>query len=164
MAEDAESFEEEIEEEIAAESGYEALLAVLGAIGDTSSGIISFGLRKALQEEGIKRNLKNGVMPYLYAAGFLSYVGREIDKQTITATLRAMNIEPKQNLMEEVIKLGLKSHLVYVYAYYLLMALGKEASVESISRIAAIAGGVEPDKAVILESLAFIKGMDAKRQ
>ena len=53
----------------------EALKAILETIATTSSKMIREELERALSNEQVVSNVKNNLMPYLYAACLLSFAG-----------------------------------------------------------------------------------------
>ncbi|MDE1856888.1 MAG: hypothetical protein KGH98_02265 [Candidatus Micrarchaeota archaeon] len=142
--------EREIDEATASQAGYDSLVAIVGAIADSSTSIVNYGLKRALEDKGIKGRIRKGIMPYLYVAGFLSFAGREINTQNMSDVLRAMAVEPKVELIDAVLKAGIRSHLIYIYAHYLLVAMGKQPTDDAIAKIVRSIG-IAPDRIAISE-------------
>ncbi|HVC58487.1 MAG TPA: hypothetical protein VND15_03370 [Candidatus Acidoferrales bacterium] len=159
---DPDLMDKELDEEIASEAGYAALVAVITAVEDTSTNIMTYGLKRALQNKEIRSSLRSGIMPYLFAAGFLSFAGREMNKDSITAIAKALGLKPNDAMIEKVLKTGLRSHLIYVYAYYFLVAIGREPSDETISAVVESLG-MKTDRTAILETYGFIKALSIRR-
>ena len=149
--------DKELDEQIASEAGYQAEVAIIRAIGSTVEGIMTYGLRRALQDKGLRGALRSGIMSYLFAAGFLSFAGREINRESITAVTKALGLTPNEELIEKVMGVGLRSHLIYVYIYYFLIAIGREPTEDALGAVVKSLG-MEPDKIAILETFGFIKG------
>lgn len=139
---------------ISYEAKYAALKAIMNAVGDASSEIVLQEFRRTIMDRNIKGSL-NELMPYLYAAGFLSYASREIDKQGVANVMKSIGLKPNSKLIDVILKSSVTSHLAYIYAYYYILANGRIASAEDISKVIT-AIGMKPDKARIKEVMEFI--------
>ncbi len=138
------------------EAGYLALKALLGSLNSTTEKIVMSEFRRALADKELSSHINSGVMQYLYAAGFLSYCAKEINRENLKKVISAMGSVPDDKMIDIVLKLDMKSHLVYVYAYYFLVANGKDISEPRISELIE-AIGMAPDKERIAEMLKFLK-------
>jgi len=125
--------------------GYESLKAVINALGDTAQRLIMYGLQKALENPKIKAHVKDGIMHYLYVAAFLSFSGREITKESLGSIIKSLDIKPNELFVDMILKADIESHLVYAYAFYLLLASGKSTSEANVMKVIA-ALGMEPDR------------------
>ncbi len=137
------------------EAGYLALKAIINSVATSSQNEMLIGLRSALEDKEIIDNTENGIMQYLYAAGFLSFAGREITKESLAATLGAIGIQSDEKLLDIIMRSGISSHLVYIYAYYFLVANGKDPAGENIAKVVE-AIGVSANSQRIREVLALI--------
>ena len=98
-----------------------------------------------MESPEIKSNIGKGIVNYVLAAGLLSFAGREIDKKNLTAVVASMGITPDSKMADSLLLTGAKSHLVYLYAYYFLLAGKVPVSEEKmIDVIAAL--GLKPDR------------------
>lgn len=141
-------------EEVYSEVKFEALKAIAEMISETSSKLIITELELALSNKDVVVNIKNHIMPYLYAAGFLSFAGREITESSISDVLKAIDLEPNPVLSRILINAGMKSHLVYIYSFYFLVANGREPSEENILRMVK-AIGMPLDHERVVDILKF---------
>ncbi|MDE1868839.1 MAG: hypothetical protein KGH60_02635 [Candidatus Micrarchaeota archaeon] len=128
--------------------GYSTLRAVVKAATDASVALAMKGFETVFKSDEVRANIDKGIMTYFYAAGILSFCGREINRENITRILEAIDIEPNNVLTDVLLKTGLKSHIVYAYAYYYLLINGKSTTDANIMRVID-ALGLEPDKARI---------------
>ncbi len=137
-------------------SAYKGLMAILEAIGASSNQIIVQGLADMLDSEQIKRYLDRGIMPYVYAAGFLSFSGREINKKNVSKCVAALGETPDEGLIDILLKTKVRSHLVYIYAFYFLLANGKPTTKESMTRVIESLD-MKVDGVALVEVLNFLK-------
>jgi ribosomal protein L12E/L44/L45/RPP1/RPP2 len=134
------------------------LQAIAQEVAQVSSKLIMVELRKALDAPEIKENIGKGMMLYLYAAGFLSFAGREITRTKVGAVVKSTGVEPNYELIDLLLKNDMKSHLVYVYAFYYLVASGKDPSKENVKKVLE-AIKVKPDMSRADDILEFVSYM-----
>ena len=129
---------------------YAALRATLDSLASTSSEYMSSALKQLMENDEIKAHIKQGIMPYIYAAGLLSFAGREITEENLSKLVKAIGIVPNEYLMDVLLKTGIKSHLVYVYAFYYLVASSVGVSTEKMEEVVE-ALGVQSDMQIAEE-------------
>lgn len=156
MVNDSDGYAEDVEvEEAVLETELAVLKALMGAIASTESSYMSAEFRRIVETKGIIEHAGE-MMPYLYAAAFVSYAGREITEESVGAVLRATGFVPDRGLMRLLEASKAKSHLVYIYSYYFLLALGREGTAEEMLKLVR-ALGMNPDEGRINDVLLFIK-------
>lgn len=128
---------------------FEALKVIVETTAATSSRLIISEFQQTIQNREIVSNI-SGLMPYLYAAGFLSFAAREINEQNMSDILTSIGIKPNPELIKVVLDIGIKSHLVYVYAFYFLLANGIDTSDDNILNVVKSLG-LPPDKSRVAE-------------
>jgi hypothetical protein len=69
--------------------------------------------------------------------------------------MRSIGIQPKKDIIELVSRTFKQNHLLYVYAYYFLVANGKESNRKNISRVVESLG-IKVNKNTLKEALAYI--------
>ena len=138
------------------EAKYSTLNAIINAVTTSSANIIMAELRKLLEDKDIQASLSEGIMPYIYAAGFLSFAGREINASSLSKTVASLGIEPDINYISMLEKLDIKSHLIYLYAFYFVLANGRMASKDDLVRVVE-AAGAEPDLKRAEEIIKFLE-------
>ncbi len=138
------------------EAKYSTLNAIINAVTASSASIIMAELKKILDDKEIQSNLNEGIMPYIYAAGFLSFAGREINASSLSKTVASLGIEPNTDYISMLEKLSLKSHLIYLYAFYFVLANGRMASKDDLVRVVE-AVGAEPDLKRAEEIIKFVE-------
>ncbi|MDE1851847.1 MAG: hypothetical protein KGH69_04135 [Candidatus Micrarchaeota archaeon] len=121
------------------------LEAIVEAVGNSSANIAVREFEKAMRNEEIKAHVKDGIISYIYAAGFLSFAGREITRESMTKVLSAIGVKPRVELIDSVLRSGVKNHIVYVYVSYYLLANGVERTEENVKKVMD-AIGMEMDK------------------
>jgi ribosomal protein L12E/L44/L45/RPP1/RPP2 len=132
---------------------YGSYRAIIKAVTNVSEKIIVKALKDTLANDLAKDRIKE-LIPYLYAATFLSFAGREINEETICSVMEPV-CKPNDERLRIVSQLGLRNHLIYVYSYYYLLANGRDAS-ESAVRDVVKAVGVRFDKKAFDETLEYI--------
>ncbi len=120
----------------------ESLAATIKAVTRVSSKIIITELEQLLMSPEIIKNAPNGIMTYVYAAGFLSFSGREINKKNMHSVVSALGIEPNERLIGVILspELNIKSHLIYVYGFYFLLVNGVIPTEDDIIKIVSSVG------------------------
>ncbi len=132
-----------------------AFKAVLVALSNSTVRFLEAETVRILENPMVKARI-NDMMPYMYAAAFLSLSGREINEDSITKTLSIIGVEPKPEIAELLLGANVRSHLVYIYAYYLLLAFGKMGTEKEI--IALVNGlGIQTDSSRLKDVLAFLE-------
>ncbi len=138
------------------EMGYKLIRSILGAVAETSVDLLLEELYHTTMNKIIRMDMKKGIMHYLYAAGFLSFAGREIDKNTVEGVLRAVGMAPDGALVDAVLNSHIKSHLVYIYASYFLLVNGVDPTVERVLDVVG-ALGLPQDRERAAFVLRFIR-------
>ncbi|MDE1804793.1 MAG: hypothetical protein KGH59_03355 [Candidatus Micrarchaeota archaeon] len=132
-----------------------ATSATVETVTKLTATLLETELRKLLADPNITVNIAE-ITPYLYVAGFLSLSGREITKENVTELLGVVGVKPREELIAALMVAGVKSHLVYVYAYYFLLTMGKEAgTTELLEVLKAI--GISGDEDRAQEAITFIR-------
>ncbi len=146
---------ESVDSDAYADVSFSTLKAIIDSLSDSTKGFLEAELRRLFDNENVKMHMKE-VMPYIYAAGFLSFSGREINQENISKTLKSVGIDANPEITKLLFKANVKSHLVYIYAYYFLLSLGKPGSeAEILSLVNSL--GLETDPTRIKDILAFLK-------
>lgn len=134
---------------------YSSLSAIIEEVISASKKIMLAELGKLLKQKNLGKAIEKGIMPYIYAAGFLSFAGREINKENLAKAMKAIGAEPDPKMVDALLKTGIRSHVIYVYAFYFLLANGRETSEGNIRRVVDEFGISEESK-VLEETLAYI--------
>lgn len=134
---------------------YQALIAIIKSLTSASESVLIDQLGKGMKSAEVRSHIKDGILPYVYAAGFLSFAGREIDRDNLSKVIKAIGITPNNAFIDALHNAGIKSHLIYVYAFYFLVANGKETSEENMSAVIS-ALGLQPDKNRISDIRGFL--------
>ncbi len=137
-------------------AGYLALKALLVSLSDTTQKLMLYGFDSTLKNKEVAGHIKDGIMQYIHVEAFLSFAGREITRENVENVAISLGMEPDEKLIDLIIQSSPKSHLIYIYAYYLLVAEGKEVTAQNICKVVESVGLVADIKRVN-EILAFIK-------
>ena len=143
-------------EQLLGEHRYEALEAILKDISLTSSKMIMHSLSGVLRDRAVVDLLKHGVMSYIYAAGFLSFAGREINEESLSNAVHSLGMVPNKKVIRLFLESRVKSHLVYIYSFYFLLANGERATKQRIAHVAESLG-MKADHAAIDQVIEFLK-------
>ncbi|MDE1845992.1 MAG: hypothetical protein KGH53_01785 [Candidatus Micrarchaeota archaeon] len=141
--------------EPSANSIFIGLSATVEMVSRITTALLLSELKRSLGDENIKAHIHDGISSYLYVAGFLSLTGREISRENMINCLQLLKIKPKDELLDAIFKANIKSHLVYVYAYYFLLSVGREITVEDLVQVLKTIG-VPEDKVSAAEAIAFL--------
>ena len=156
MADDSDEYSDLINaDEAVFETELAVLEALMGAIANTESRYMAAEFRRITKAKGIIEHASE-MTPYLFAAAYVSYAGREIDSESVGAVLRAAGFVPDRILMQLLEAGNVKSHLIYVYSYYFLVALGKAGTAEEMMNLVK-ALGMEADESRANDVLLFLK-------
>ncbi len=137
-------------------AGYFALKALLVSLSDTTQRLMLYGFDSTLKNKEIARHIKDGIMQYIHVEAFLSFAGREITKENVETVVRSLGMEPDGELIDLVVSSSPKSHLIYIYAYYLLVAEGSEVTPQNICKVVESVG-IVPDLKRVNDIFAFVK-------
>ncbi|MDE1854787.1 MAG: hypothetical protein KGH57_00490 [Candidatus Micrarchaeota archaeon] len=144
-----------VDETAYVDASFLAFKAILRSLSDSTQEFLAAEIMRIFQDENVKLHLKEA-MPYIYAAGFLSFSGREINEDNMAKTLRSVGMVSDPEVMRLLFKANVRSHLVYIYAYYFLLSLGKIGSeAEIVALVSSL--GIEADESRINDVLAFLK-------
>lgn len=137
---------------------YMSLKVIVNAVSTSCSRIILSELKKLLGTPEVNSRMKNGIMPYIYAAGFLSFAGREISADNIGKLMSSVGLAADSGIMDVLNGSNLKSHLIYVYAFYFLMANGVAPTSNEVMAVVE-AMGMHADEAVANEAIKACSAM-----
>lgn len=143
-------------EQLLGEHRYEAIEDILNDISAISSKMLMHSLSGVLRDHDVVDLLKQGIMPYIYAAGFLSFAGREINEENLTNTISSLGMTPSKRIIGLFLESRVRSHLVYVYSFYFLLANGERATKERMVRVAESLG-IKADHVAIDQVIDFLK-------
>lgn len=132
---------------------YSSLMAIINAVTTTSQEVFIQELGKIMSDKNSVEFLNKHGMPYLYAAGLLSFAGRDINIENMSKVMNAIGAKP--DFLDMFLVSKIKSHLIYVYAFYYLLANGRETFEEGVAKVVE-ALGVKVDAATLKESLDYI--------
>ncbi len=150
------------QEEAYASIGYGSISAIVKAISVVSSTLILEELKRLMQDQRIAKAAGRGLMPYIYAAGFLSFAGREITRESLSGMVSVMGIKPDKDLIEILMEAGVKNHLVYVHAFYYILASGQNPTYDEMAKV--LKGiGIEPDRMAVEETMSYIRSINASK-
>jgi ribosomal protein L12E/L44/L45/RPP1/RPP2 len=112
---------------------YLSLKAIIHAIDNIAENINVSELRRVLSTKSVEATPE--LMDYVCTAAFLSYAGREMNRENLEKTLSSIGLTPNEKLIDVVLALGMKSHLIYIYTFYYLLACGLEPNEKNILRV-----------------------------
>jgi ribosomal protein L12E/L44/L45/RPP1/RPP2 len=138
-----------------ADNMYSNLTAVIVSMDNMVSKVVLKTLSSVLGNETMRLHI-NDLPPYIYAIAFLSYSGREINAVNISNTMKAVGKIPDPLMLDTVLSIKIKSHLIYVYSIYYLIVNGVNVDVKNIADVA-ISVGITPDPDAIDEVLQIYK-------
>lgn len=121
---------------------YSALKAIVSATADSSARWTYKEFARIMADSNVQEHLDN-IMPYMYASALLSFSGREINDDNISKLFNALGFSVNHEMTQMLTgKVNIKSHLLYIYVYYFLVALGKENTAENMLKVTDALGAV----------------------
>ena len=133
-----------------------ALRVIVSAANDLSLRVMERAIQMVVGNKEVSSRLHKGMRPYLHVAGFLSLVGREINKENITKVMVALGITPSKEMIDALLSTGVKSTLPYINTFYLLLANGNEINESNMAAVIKSLG-MKPDHDRIKKVLALCK-------
>ena len=121
--------------------------AIVNRISEISMQVLTNELEELLECKDVNENIPNGVMLYIYVAAFLNFSARPINKENISNVVKSLGVEPNEKMIMVLVDNNMRSHLIYVYATYLLLAVGIMPEKESIKKVVEAIGESVDDKA-----------------
>ena len=132
-----------------------ALKSTTQLITEVSVEIMGDEFQRIMSNKDVQKYESEKVIPYLYIASFLSYSGRDINKDSMTNVAKAVGLDPDDGIIDTLLETNMKSHLVYVYAYYLLLLTGMDTSEANIIAILR-AMGINGDIYTAMDILKYV--------
>jgi ribosomal protein L12E/L44/L45/RPP1/RPP2 len=142
------------EDETYRSESIEAFKAIVSALTDSTKDFAEAEFKRIVETEEVKGKVKE-TMPYIYAAAFLSFAGREINEENLAKVLKVVGISADKKIVKLLFSAKVKCHFPYIYAYYFLLALGKAGSEEQILKIVDSIG-LRTDKDRVNDVLNFL--------
>lgn len=133
-----------------------ALNAIFASASSSTLVAMESGICKILESKRVSSRLHKGIRPYLHTAGFVDLIGKEINEENLRDIVGALGVKPSKEMIEAVLSTGVKSHVLYINTFYLLLANGKEIDDASMSAVIK-ALGMKPDHNRIKEVIAICK-------
>lgn len=155
MARDSDVSVENIDTDTYLATSFAAIKAVIQAISSTTARVMEAEFERIVSDEDVRAHIKQ-LMPYLFAAGLLSYSGREINEENLEKVLGVLDLPLNERAVVLLFDASIGSHLIYIYAYYFLMAFGKAGTESEILNIVESLG-MKPDATRMREVLTFLR-------
>jgi ribosomal protein L12E/L44/L45/RPP1/RPP2 len=149
----------DLENEAMAEVVFESVSAIVNSLMDTEKVFLQTNFRRLTGFEGA-RNRLDEIVPYAFAGALLSLSCKEINEESITALLSGVGIKPDPESISVITRTWSKNHILYIYAYYFLLALGKD-SIDSGDLIKVVKSlGNDTNENTAGEALAFVSARE----
>jgi ribosomal protein L12E/L44/L45/RPP1/RPP2 len=132
-------------------SGFrDMIVEVYSMMGDFSIRQMEGLLSKKYGTAGPKKEL----YPYIWAIATLPAAGRDIDRGNIGKLLAGAGVRVNDAMVNEIISIKFRNHLVYIVSLYYLRVVGKEQSLQQLLGIVK-AFDILPDAKVAQESMDY---------
>lgn len=139
---------------------YSALKAIVAAIADSSARWTYKEFARIMADSNVQEHLDD-IMPYMYASALLSFSGREINDENISRLFNAFGFTVNREITKTLTdKANMKSHLLCIYVYYFLVALGKENTPQNMLKAMDALGAVS-EKSRVDDVLKFLVAQPA---
>ncbi len=129
--------------------------ALIKAVFATSEQLTMLSMNLALKNKEFVSHLHDGIVRYLYAALLLSFVGKDINGKNLVGVIKSLGVEPNQKFIDILLGTNVEGHpvfistLVYVYAYYYLLANGVEVTEQKIMELVEAIGVKEDTRTAV---------------
>ena len=124
---------------------------ILVQINSDTTKLMLSSMNKLLADQNVKANLKS-LFPYLYTAGFLALVGKDVNKENMKSALNAIDVLPDERLIDVVLSTNVKNNVTYLYIIYYLAVLGKTPNQNEIFKLAKVIG-ISEDKIALQDAM-----------
>lgn len=135
---------------------FDSVYAIINTLMSTEKAFLQINFKRLIESEEARDNLEK-LIPYVYGSALLSLSGKDINKETLSAVVSSAGIMVNPDYASIVSRVWNKSHLLYIYAYYFLLAFGKEdISKKDLLKVVRSLGA-DADEKTAEETLTFIK-------
>ncbi len=93
-------------------------------------------LRSGLENADVVSHLNGGIINYIITAGVLIFACKDVDEDSVKGLLSAINMTPNPTLLQIVRSLHYRTYSIYINAFYFMMAIGMEPTLEGCMDIA----------------------------
>lgn len=100
--------------------------------------------------------LREKMVPYIIALGFLALSGRDLDADLIDKTLGSVGFEADRLVLAAFSALKVRNHVVYITSLYMMGVVGMEPNMENLIRVVRSLG-VNPDMHTATYALSAYK-------
>ncbi len=110
------------------------LANIVSNISKRSSELVLADLNEILSDSAVSA-YTDRIFPYLYAAGFLAYTGRDVTADSIEKVLTSAGFKPERRISEALAATGVKNNIVYFHAFYFMIVMGMEVNADNMRRV-----------------------------
>ncbi len=130
------------------------------SISSETSDFVSLQIDAMLKSKEAEAYLNRDLFLYLAIVGLLTYSGKESTAEAILNVAHSVNREMDEVMIRNLQDMHASPHVFYLAAIYFIKAIGKEASLDRISRVVQIMG-ISPDYNTAGAAVAFFKSRNA---
>jgi ribosomal protein L12E/L44/L45/RPP1/RPP2 len=117
----------------------ETLAAIILGMTNNISRLLLLALDQLMVDDRVRGDL-DGMMPYVYTAGFLALSGQDLTKERMETALKTVGVESNKERLSKFLSTNTKADLVYMYAAYYLIVMGTPITKENIENILVVLG------------------------
>lgn len=125
-------------------------------LSDVMTEFVAKELERLLDSSELKGKDRSELLPYFGALGILAFTGREMRMEDVEALLLAVDVRPSRQILNLIISLRFRNHLLYVVSMYYLVAIGIDPNLDYMIKVVR-AMGTPPDAAVAQNVIEYYK-------
>lgn len=138
-------------------SGIEEKLDFITKEGASAEAfLLALELQRGLEDKAVQAHLKDGILNYIIAVGVLVFACKDIDDESVSALLSAIDAAQNTELLRIVRSLHYRTYSIYINSFYFMMALGMEPTLEGVMNVAR-AMDARPDVSIAQYSIDYCK-------
>ena len=126
------------------------------SISLATSDFVSAQIDAMLKSRDAERYSDKDLFLYLAIVGLLTYSGKETTVEAILNVAHAINREIDDEMVRTLQNMHVSPHVFYLAAIYFIKTIGKEASLDRVSKVVKVMG-ISPDYNTAGAAVAFFK-------
>ncbi len=136
----------------------ETLAAIVLGITNNVNRLLLLALDQLMVDNRFRGDI-DGMMPYLYAAGFLALSGQDLTSKRLKDALEAVGEEVDDRKLSLFLSIGIRADLVYLYSAYYLIVMGRQVTKENLKKIVLALGHRVDDESVNRMLVMYKEGL-----
>ncbi len=100
-----------------------------------TSGFVVKQIDVLMHDARVANFTEKEVFPYIAAFGLLTFSGKDVERRSMENIVGAMGITPNAAMLDSMMGMPLKNHIMYIIALYFIRALGTDPSLDRVMAV-----------------------------